>query len=477
MASILDTIYQHSPTWIQNLGVASFGYFWRWHRYGGSFPRYVDEFVAREKQTSAEWQIYQRDQLRSLLTHCFQCVPYYMEQYRNLGLDLEALRHFELEDLPRLPLLHKEEIQKRPQDFIAISNPKSKLYDFSTSGSSGTPLVVRMSADCHRRSAAAYEARCRRWAGLDHRMGRAMIGGRMVVPKVNSKPPFWRYNPAEHQVYLSAFHISPANAVHYVGALNQYRPDYMVGYASSQYFLAKMVEDQNLDVHRPRAILTSSEKLTDEMRETLERVYRCQVFDGYSGVEACCLASECSHHSLHLSPDVGIVELVNAEGVPVPSGHSGEIIATGLLNYDQPLIRYSTKDLAVASPSSCECGRAMPVLSELIGRLEDTVFGFDGRQMVRFHGIFIGIPGIREGQVIQEQLTEFRVRIVAPEGLSDSESQLIHKRMSDRLGGVTVCIDLVDRIERTAGGKFKAVICNLSQEEKRRLSRIHSGGS
>ncbi len=46
----------------------------------------------------------------------------------------------------------------------------------------------------------------------------------------------------------------------------------------------------------------------------------------------------------------------------------------------------------------------MPVLREVIGRLEDCVYGLDGRRLVRFHGIFVDQPHVREGQIVQEAL-------------------------------------------------------------------------
>ncbi len=57
-------------------------------------------------------------------------------------------------------------------------------------------------------------------------MSRAMIGGRLVIPKAKAEPPFLRYNLAERQLHMSAFYISPQNAQHYVQALNQFQPDY-----------------------------------------------------------------------------------------------------------------------------------------------------------------------------------------------------------------------------------------------------------
>lgn len=462
MAGIIDRVYAASPKWAQSIGVNAFGYVWRRRRYGGVFREEVAQFVSREEFTAEEWETYQSECLGSLLVHAAREVPYYRESWRRLGLTEAAVSGFGLQQLGMLPLLEKDAVRSAPEAFLAERTRTGRLHTYHTSGTTGTPLAIRLSARTHQRVAASYEARCRRWAGVDYTMSRAMIGGRLVVPRAEANPPFWRYNAAERQLYLSAFHIAPHTAAAYAEALDRYRPDYLVGYASAHFFLARMIEERGLVVHhRPHAVLTSSEKLTPEMRATLERVYGCEVFDGYSGVEACCLASECEHHRLHVSPDVGIVELLDEEGQPVSPGEVGEIVATGLLNFDQPLIRYRTGDLAVWDDEPCPCGRAMPVLRELVGRLEDTVIGPDGREMVRFHGLFLGLPSVREGQVIQEALDHFRVRLVVEPGFGEAERRAIQERFEERLGHVRVDLEVVPEIERTHRGKYRAVISKV----------------
>lgn len=455
MAGVLDRIYARSPVWLQNVGASSYGLVWRHRRFGGDFPKYVASFQERERYSPEEWQAYQTQELRRLLAHAVKHVPYYRQAYGQLGYDFAS---FNLEQLPELPLLEKEYIRSDPDAFIADNVPRRKLHTYHTSGTTGTPIAIKFTNDMHRRWSAAYEARVRYWAGVHYKMSRAMIGGRVIVPKANADPPFWRYNLVERELYMSAFHISPKNAPYYVAALNRYKPDYLVGYASSHYFLARMINEQRLEVIQPKCVLTSSEKLTSEMRAEIEKAYGCPVYDAYSGVEACCLASECEYHRLHVSPDVGIIQLIDEDGSPVKPGEAGEIVATGLLNFEQPLIRFRTGDLAVWSDKSCPCGRNMPVIEELVGRLEDTVVCPDGREMVRFHGIFVGLPHVREGQVIQETLTQIRLRLVVDPEFDDHDRQIIAKRFEERLGSVNLTLEFVDHIERTERGKFRAVI-------------------
>jgi len=462
MSTILDKIYSVSPTWLQNLGVSIYGLSWKQRRYGGGFRVYSSEFSRRDYYTYSQWRDYQQDQLRKLLVNAFSHVPYYKTLFLNHNITDNDLSIFKIEDLSQLPVLTKEIIRANQSKFLNDSL-KERPNTYMTSGTTGTPLAIAFTREGDRLVQAAYEARVRKWAGVNYRMSRAMIGGRLVVPKADSNPPFWRYNFAERQLYMSAFHISPNNTPEYAKALNFYKPDYLVGYASSHFFLARMIDEIGINMYHPKAVLTSSEKLTKEMRNTIEKVYHCEVFDAYSGVEACCQASECENHRLHISPDMGIIEILDDNDRPVQAGTPGRIVATGLLNFAQPLIRYDTGDIGILSQESCPCGRQMPVIEELIGRLEDTVIGKDGRETVRFHGIFTGLDNVREGQVIQEDYDQFRVRLVVGNGFSNQDKKAIYDRFNQRLGQIKLEFEIVDRIERTERGKFKAVISEVQR--------------
>jgi len=106
----------------------------------------------------------------------------------------------------------------------------------------------------------------------------------------------------------------------------------------------------------------------------------------------------------------------------------------------------------------------MPVIKEVIGRIEDVVSGPDGRQLVRFHGIFVNQPHVIEGQIIQENLTDFTVKVVPVNGFSQSDEMDIRNRMFQRLGReVNVKVEIVPEIPRTKSGKFQAVISKVKK--------------
>ena len=467
MGSAFESLYPKVPVWVQNLGISLYGLAWRRERLGGRFAEYVQAFRERDAWPVPRFQNYLGAELRIVLRRAFLEVPYYGRAWRAAGITAEDLAGFDVGDLERLPITPKTDLRAQPEAFVSGSVAGQRLHRYQSSGTTGTPVTAICTADGHRRFIAAREARSFGWAGTSIRSPRSMIGGRLVVPKASAKPPFHRYNWAEQQLYFSAFHISPAHAVHYVSALNRYQPRVFTGYAYSHYLLARMMLDQGLPLdYEPEALVLGSEKLTPEMKRVIRQAFRAQAYEEYGCVENCLLATECEHGRLHVSPDFGIVEIVDDRGQAVPPGAEGRILCTSLLNEAQPLIRYEIGDLGAWSDEECPCGRNhLPVLKEVIGRLEDVVTGPDGRQMVRFHGIFIDLPNVLEGQVIQEALDRFTVRIVALDGFGEREAQVIRQRFLDRLGQVHLNLERVAQIPRTERGKFRAVVSRINQPQ------------
>jgi phenylacetate-CoA ligase len=299
-----------------------------------------------------------------------------------------------------------------------------------------------------------------------------MLGGRMIVTSQASAGPYYRYNWAERQVYFSAYHIRPNTAKDYLEGFTRYRPRFMTGYAFSHFLLAALLEEQGLQLdYIPSALVLSSEALTSEMKSQIHRVFHARAYAEYGSVEQVAFASECEHGSMHVSPDFGIVEILDDEGNPVPPGVEGNIVATGLMNTAQPLIRYRTGDLAMWSGQPCACGRdALPVLQHITGRVEDAVFLPSGGEMVRFHGIFIGLPHVVAGQIVQDDLTSLRVRVICTEAFNQQDEDLIRSRIvKERVGNINVIIEKVTELYRTPRGKIRGVICRIPPEEQKLL--------
>lgn len=460
MKQILNT-YKNSPVIIQNLLISAYGLYWKRRRLGGEFKGHVSEFKKREKYTQEQWREYQTKELRKLLIHAFDTVPFYNKHYSEHGFGHKDFEKFEIEDLKKLPFLEKDELRKYGTTTL-LSTKRKKGAFLSSSGSTGTPIKAFFTKEAQQIWSAAYEARVRNWAGVDYKMRRGMIGGRRILPEANAKPPYFRKNYAEKQVYFSAYHLSPETASNYLKGIKDNQLDYMVGYAMSNYLLAEFIEKKGLQAPKLKAVLTSSEKLTQEMRSTMERVYNCKVYDAYSGVESCGLISENSHGELLFSPDTGIMEVVDDEGKDVAHGEAGEVISTGLLNFDQPLIRYRIGDrVKLSKNQETASGLHMPKIDEIEGRTEDVVTAKDGRKMVRFHGLFVDIPKLVVAQLVQNTMEDYTINIVVENGFSKQEEEEMKKRLRSQVGEVSVQFNQLMEIPRNKNGKFRAVISKV----------------
>lgn len=455
-------IYPSLPVFAQNWAISAYGLYWHRRRFGGIFAQELKGFKDREQLAAQQWRDYQTVQLRQLLTHAFETVPLYRERYSAHGFTTSHFERFELDDLSKLPYLTKEDLRRfGTSTLLSFKREKAGQF-FSSSGSTGTPVKILYSHAFHQRMNAAMESRVRNWAGVSGHDARGMIGGRRVLPEAVTSPPFHRFNWAEKQAYFSAYHIAPQHVEYYLNAMYKYHLRYMTGYAMSNYFLANMINEQSLKAPKLLAVITSSEKLTASMRDTMSEVYDCKVFDSYSGVEACGLISETTEGDLLVSPDVGIMEIIGENGNEVQSGETGEVISTGLLNYDQPLIRYRIGDAVTISVNQAsKCGRNMPVIKEINGRVEDKIIGPDGRQMVRFHGLYVDISGLVAAQIIQEKVNQFIINLVIDKSFKYTSELVISNRLKSQLGEVEVDFCYVDQIPKNANGKFQAVISRI----------------
>lgn len=460
---LVDRLYNQSPVFLQNILISVYGIYWKNRRLGGKFKKYLKQFKSRENYSKQEWLNYQTVELRKLLVHAFTTVPFYKALYSKQGFTLKDFENFELKDLQKLPYLEKEDLREFGKTTL-LSTKKNKGAFYDSSGSTGTPVSIYLSKTMHQKWNAAYESRIRNWAGVDSNTARGMIGGRRIIDNNQPIKPFYRYNSAEKQTYFSAYFINEQNTPNYIEGMYKHGIEYMVGYAMSNFFLAENINKNNLKAPQLKAVLTSSEQLTPEMRIAIEKAYQCKVYDAYSGVEACGLISENTGGELLFSPDTGIMEVVDEQGQSVENGEVGEVIATGLLNFDQPLIRYRIGDRVRMSKNQKSISKIeMPVVAEIEGRIEDIIIAKNGSKMVRFHGVFIDIPNVVVGQIIQLSLNKIQINLVVTTEFDVKNENIMSARLKSQLGDVQVSFDYLEEIPKNNNGKFQAVISHVKK--------------
>jgi phenylacetate-coenzyme A ligase PaaK-like adenylate-forming protein len=137
------------------------------------------------------------------------------------------------------------------------------------------------------------------------------------------------------------------------------------------------------------------------------------------------------------------------------------ILVTRLFNRVQPLIRFEVTDLIAADPEPCPCGRSLMRLRSLEGRAED-VLRLGGVLVHPLHfGVITADPDVREFQVVQEG-DRLRLRVALRNGAAGAEERLgqsLRGRLAELgIAHPDVCVERVDQLERTPGGKLQVVV-------------------
>jgi len=456
----------HGPA--RDLAASLRGSYLNWWRYGRNLERLVEQAAEREQWTAAQWRTFHEAKLAEMLHRAFTAVPYYREQWstRRRNGDRAAP-----DLLANWPILTKQDLRREPRAFLAEDrNPRFMLRE-RTSGTTGTPLDLWAG----RRSVQAWyglvEARWRRWYGVTRNDRWAILGGQRVADPERRRPPFWVWNAPMGQLYLSTYHLSPDLAASYVEALEQHRIRYVYGYTSALHALAAFAPERlgNLGL---AVVITNAEPVTEAQRSRIGQAFRCPVRETYGMAEAVVAGSECEAGRLHGWPEVGWVEYLEGR-TPVSPGTVGDLVCTGLLNPDMPLIRYHVGDRAVAPMvgTSCPCGRSLPLLGSIDGRNDDLAYTPDGRAVSHLHLVFGADVHVTEGQIVQEALDRVRVRYVPQPGFGRPDERALIAGVHARMGPVRVDLEPVETIPRTGNGKLRTVICELPLDQRRGPAR------
>jgi phenylacetate-CoA ligase len=402
---------------------------------------------------------HQISKLRVMLRHCARHVPYYRQSFREVGFDPESFH--QLSDLRALPLLEKETIRSRHQDFIADNISPSQMIYFTTGGTMGRPLgLYNLRNSGGRERAFIYS----QWArvGFHYNHRRAMLRGWTVKSRRH-----WKYEASERAFVFSNFHMTAKNVADYARVMRDNSLPYLHSYPSAVIDFARHLKELELEPPRFRAILAASENLYPGQREFIETFFGARLFSWYGHTENTILAGECdlSNH-YHVFPEYGVMEVIKQDGsLADQEGEMGELIGTSLENLAMPLIRYRTDDWAVIGPERCACGRPYKLLKETRGRWhqEMLVGKLDNLISVTALNVHTNVfDNVQQLQFYQREKGKVELRLKPKPGYSERDSRRIIAALDEKMGDtMEVSLNLADEIPLMPRGKFRFVIREL----------------
>ncbi|MEJ2721144.1 MAG: hypothetical protein P8181_08370 [bacterium] len=396
-----------------------------------------------------------------LIQHAKSSVPYYRDVLGNI--DVQSLG-----DIGKLPFLTKQAIQTHAERLKASNCPPGRFIPNTTGGSTGEKLEVY--ADTKAQYASLI-LRGNTWTGWRPGEKQLQIWGEhqgLPVPRGLYKKFVATF--VHRNIILSSYNMSEENMFEYRRIINRHKPRVITAYTSALLLFSNFLMENDLGIYSPKGIIGSAETLREDQREIIESVFRCKLLNRYGCREIGNIAQECGEQNgLHIHVEHLILEVVDENGRPCGPGQSGEIVLTALDNYVFPFIRYKVGDIGILSDRTCRCGRGLPMLEAVEGRVWDIIVGANGNRLVGTFWLVEGVRGIREYQVVQEDYGSIVIKLVVDDKFGSDDKQLLLDHVKTRCGeDMKVEFQMLDSIPLAESGKRRFIISHVSPYLARR---------
>lgn len=414
--------------------------------------RPVGPFIKRlqscERLDPASFQRLTRAQLAETLRYAREKVPFY-----SIGPWREALAHADPLDVLSWPVLDRKTVITHREQLLARRFTPGLFYRHS-SASTGEPLSVAYSPNAAAWSW-ANEYRAMLWFGVAPGSKTLMMwgGGHPLLDWLKNCRVFVTRSLTQQRLEEAAQYLL------------RHRPVLCMGLPSAIALLARYVRANHPGA--PQSLVPfvklGGEQVYPFQREEIAARLGATVIESYGCTEVGAIATECPAGSLHVFAEHVHIEILR-DGVPVPAGEFGDIVATSLVNRAMPLVRCRIGDRGRLSAEPCGCGLPHPVLKDLVGRAADVFMAANGSTV---HGSALG-NGLRSflsraplgavGQVLFHQIDRSHWKVFVETGARFDEAVAAALRDVVRTTFGAECrveIEPVTTVPREPSGKFR----------------------
>jgi phenylacetate-CoA ligase len=423
--------------------------------------QYLRELERSQYFSAAQLKELQIRKLLDMIAHAYREVPYYTRLFDSLGL--KPAQFQDERDLKKLPILTKDQVRLHKNDFLARSLKDGHLSVFKTGGSTGVPVEILK--DPHTvEMVNSTGLRVFRWTGWNIGEPVGMIWGNPhILTTAKEKLRDALLGP---EVYLDTMSLTDASMSQFVEVWKRARPTLLRGHSHSIYIFASFCNKHAITSVRPTGIISSSMMLLPSERRVIEQAFACKVTDLYGCEEVGLIATECEkHEGMHVDMESNYVELLDHNGNDVKAGEDGAVIITSLLNRSMPLIRYKMGDVASLAGKACTCGRTLPLLNSISGRVADFLVRKDGsvvagvslveRTLTRF-------PGVAQMQIVQEDIDTIVLKVARDPDYSAATEAALIQEFKESVGEHNeIRVEYVVSIPQERSGKFRFAISKV----------------
>ncbi|MGE0388427.1 MAG: phenylacetate--CoA ligase family protein [Gammaproteobacteria bacterium] len=402
----------------------------------------------------------QLEQLAVLLRHAFITTPYYKSRWAGRYDPTAPLTS---DRFARLPLLARRDLQDRFAGLRSANPPAAHgaPEERRTSGSSGAPVRF-LTAPITGVFWNAFTLRDHRWHRRDLGLKLAVIRREVEDSDVGN------WGPATAGLLTTGRSVGrsiTADAASHLDWLARENPGYLYTYPSLVRELARLSIERGLRLPGLREVRTLAESLGPDDRALVREAWGVPLTDLYSASEAGTLALQCPEYDhYHVQSENVLLEVLDDSGAPCAPGGIGRVVITPLHNFAMPLVRYDIGDYAeVGEP--CPCGRGLPVLKRILGRVRNMLTTADGRRYWPVFGTraIMDAAPVLQHQFVQKAYDLVEARLVVATPLSPAQESAFRDRVQSQLPpGVRLAIAYCERIERSASGKFEDFVSEVN---------------
>lgn len=412
----------------------------------------------REQLLAHQWQ-----ELQRLLTHAYAQSPYWRRAFDEAGCPPAGIATYD--DFQALPPLTKRDIRAHRADMVTRDHV-GRTWTKATSGSTGEPFQFDYTPDSYDWRVAV-SRRGYGWAGYEEGMRQVSVWGAFAI---GPRPSYLLLKDRLRErmagrILVDSLKLDERRMEELFDTINRFKPWNIVGYTNPLHAFARYVSARGglrVPIH---SVISAAEKLYPHQRQDIEAAFGCPVFETYGCREFMLIGAECEEHQgLHVSAENLFVEVLTESGRPARHGESGELVITDLHNYGMPFIRYRMGDMAVWSDDVCACGRGLPLLKAVSGRLLDAIRMPDGTVVPGefFPHVFKEFRQVRQYQIVQDTLDVLRVCIVKGPGYDEAVEADIQRQLRRIFNSaLTIRVEYLDEIPLTPAGKLRVTVSNL----------------
>ncbi|GLB52061.1 AMP-binding protein [Neptunitalea chrysea] len=386
-------------------------------------------------------QNYQLKQLKILVKHAYETVPYYKQKWDELGITSSHIQT--LKDLEKLPVLTKKELLANV-NYLHSSKEFKKQFNAVTSGTSGDSLkfLREESADSFNRASIK---RGYSWYGVQpweyngYFWGFNFSGLSQVKTKL--------LDVLQNRFRL--FSYENDNLKTFCKKLQ--KASYVHGYSSMIYQTAKMILEK--DLPKPtklKMVKGTSEKIYESYRDTVVKAFGKPIISEYGATESGIIAFECPYGNMHINMEGVIVEEIE-----------NRIVITNLSLFKFPIIRYELGDYIELLDTSelCTCGMKHTILKEVTGRIGEAVRGVENEYpSLYFYYIFKNLATHNKLKLTYyiEQHKKGELLFYIEEEITTNQVKLLEKEIDKYFKGDVVYFIEKGNGESKRNGKIKS---------------------